>query len=577
MCNSLLPPYLCSMTLLPDWLKNLFAPVELPGVGPSLITIFLVMALGIVIGKIKIGKISLGISGIMFAGILAGHLGYRLDVHVTEFLRDFGLILFVYAVGMQVGPSFFSSFKKDGLRYNALAIATVLGAGLTTILLFQYTGIGMDNLVGLMSGAVTNTPGLGAAKASLKELNENGNHFFNDPANAYAISYPFGVVGLILVIVVSKKVMKIDLNKEIHAFEKKIQEQYPVPHVVKCRITNPGIIGKTIGEFMQMTENKLIVSRIKHSGSTIVSSPHHDTVLNDRDVLMLVGLPEDVEQGVGLAGRISTDKFIETETGTASKVFLVTNKSVVNKTIQQLELEDNVGVQATRVYRAGLEMLAGPSLVLHYGDRIRTVGDEKSLERMANLVGNSAKKLEQPQLLSIFIGVVLGVILGSIPLLLPGLSAPVKLGMAAGPLLVALVISRYGGIRQIHSYLNQSAILFMKEFGICLFFAVVGIHAGESFYETFLKYNGWSWMGYGLCITILPLIFMLIIGRYVMKINFIPLLGMMAGTYTDPAALAFATGHYKTDLPTQSYATVYPLVTIMRILVAQLLVLYFCG
>lgn len=564
------------MTFTPDWIKNLFTPVALPGVAASLITLFTVMALGIVIGKIKIGKISLGISGIMFAGILAGHLGYRLDVHVTEFLRDFGLILFVYAVGMQVGPSFFSSFKKDGLRYNALAVSTVLGAGLTTILLFRYSGIGMDNLVGLMSGAVTNTPGLGAAKASLKELSENGAHFFNDPANAYAISYPFGVVGLILVIVVSKKIMRIDLDEEIIAFEKKIEENYPIPHVVKCRITNPGIIGKTIGDFKQLTDNKVIVSRIKHSGSTIVNSPHHDTILNERDVLMLVGLPDDVEKAVVIAGRISTDQFIETETNTSSKVFLITHKNVVNKTILQLDLKDSVGVQATRVYRAGLEMLASPTLVLHYGDRIKAVGDEKSLERMAKLVGNSAKKLEQPKLLSIFIGVVLGVIVGSIPLLLPGLTAPVKLGMAAGPLLVALVISRYGGINQIHSYLNQSAILFMKEFGICLFFAVVGIHAGESFYETFLKYNGWSWIGYGLFITILPLIIMLIIGRYLMKINFIPLLGMMAGTYTDPAALAFATSHYKTDLPTQSYATVYPVVTIMRILVAQLLVLYFC-
>jgi putative transport protein len=564
------------MAFIPDWLKNLFVLVELPGVASSLITLFMVMALGIIIGKIKIGKISLGISGIMFAGILAGHLGYRLDVHVTEFLRDFGLILFVYAVGMQVGPSFFSSFKKDGLRYNALAVATVLGAGITTILLFRYTGIGMDNLVGLMSGAVTNTPGLGAAKASLKELSENGTHFFNDPANAYAISYPFGVVGLILVILLSKKIMRIDLDKEINAFEKKIAENYPVPHVVKCRITNPGIIGKTIHDFMQMTEDKVIVSRIKHSGSTIVSSPHHDTVLSERDVLMLVGLPDDVEKAVVIAGRISTDQFIETETHTSSRVFLITQKNVVNKTIQQLDLEDSIGVKATRVYRSGLEMLASPTLVLHYGDRIKAVGDENSLERMAKLVGNSAKKLEQPQLLSIFIGVVLGVITGSIPLLLPGLSAPVKLGMAAGPLLVALLISRYGGIHQIHSYLNQSAILFMKEFGICLFFAVVGIHAGESFYVTFVKYNGWIWMGYGLCITIIPLVFMIIIGRYVMKINFIPMLGMMAGTYTDPAALAFATSHYKTDLPTQSYATVYPVVTIMRILVAQLLVLYFC-
>lgn len=564
------------MTFLPDWLKSLFSPVELPGVGSSLITLFLVMSCGILLGKIRIGKVSLGISGIMFAGILAGHLGYRLDVHVTEFLRDFGLILFVYAIGMQVGPSFFSSLKKDGLRYNALAICTVAAGGVVTIMLFKMTGIGMDDMVGLMSGAVTNTPGLGAAKASLQELNGSGKHFFSDPANAYAISYPFGVLGLILVIIVSKKIMRIDLSKEIQAFEKKIAHQYPAPHVVKCRVTNPGIIGKTIGAFMELTDNKVIISRIKHSGSTIVTAPHHDTVLNERDVMMMIGLPEDVEKGVVIAGRTSTDQFIETETHTSSKVFLITQKNVVNKTIQQLDLEDSVGVQATRVYRAGLEMLAAPSLVLHYGDRIKAVGDEKSLERMAKLVGNSAKKLEQPQLLSIFIGVVLGVITGSIPLLLPGLSAPVKLGMAAGPLLVALVISRYGGIRQIHSYLNQSAILFMKEFGICLFFAVVGIHAGDSFYATFLKLNGWTMIGYGLIITVVPLLFMLIIGRYLMKINFVPLLGMMAGTYTDPAALAFATDHYKTDLPTQSYATVYPVVTIMRILVAQLLVLYFC-
>jgi putative transport protein len=565
------------MTFIPQWLQNLFTPVASPGVGASLITLFLVMAIGITIGKIKIGKISLGISGIMFAGILAGHLGYRLDVHVTEFLRDFGLILFVYAVGMQVGPSFFSSFKKDGIRYNALAISTVLGAGITTIILFKVTGYGMDNLVGLMSGAVTNTPGLGAAKATLKEIGEHSSTIFDDPANAYAISYPFGVLGLILVIVISKKIMGINLDQEINNFEIKIHEQYPNPHVVKCRISHPDLIGKTISDFQVLTNNKVIVSRIKHSGSTIVESPHHDMVLSDRDVLMLVGLPDDVNKAVVMAGRISSDKFIETKEGRSSKVFLITKKNVANKTIKQLELEDSIGVQATRVYRAGLEMLAVPSLVLHYGDRIKVVGDEQSLERMTELVGNSAKKLQEPQLLSIFIGVVLGVLLGSIPLLLPGLSAPVKLGMAAGPLLVALLISRYGGIHQIHSYLNQSAILFMKEFGICLFFAVVGIHAGESFYATFVKYNGWIWMGYGLCITIIPLVFMIIIGRYIMKINFIPLLGMMAGTYTDPAALAFATSHYKTDLPTQSYATVYPLVTITRILVAQLLVLYFCS
>lgn len=564
------------MQIIPDWLNNILAPTNTPGTASSLLAIFLVMALGTMIGKIKINNISLGISGVMFAGLFAGHLGYRLDVHVIEFLRDLGLILFVYAIGMQVGPSFFSSFKKDGIRYNLLAVGTVMGGGLMTILLFYTTEIGMDNLVGMMSGAVTNTPGLGAAKAALKEVAAADNaKVFNDPANAYAISYPFGVIGLIMMMVAGKYIFRINLDNEIKSFEEGIRKEHPTPHAVKCRVINPSFFQQTIDAFNRQTENKLIVSRIKHSGSQVVEFPHHDTIIQERDVLMLVGLPADVEKGVALLGRKSTDKFIASDEFTSSKVFIVTNTSAVHKTIEELDLEESIGVHATRVFRAGLEMLATPSLVLHYGDKIKAVGDQKSLDKMAQLVGNSAKHLQEPQLLSIFLGVAMGVVLGAIPILLPGLAAPVKLGMAAGPLLVALVISRYGGIRSVHSYLNQSAILFMKDFGICLFFAVVGIHAGESFYDTFVAYNGWQWVGFGLMITIIPLMLMMIIARYALKINFIPLLGMMAGTYTDPAALAFGTSYYKSDLPTQAYATVYPMVTIMRILVAQLLVLYF--
>jgi putative transport protein len=514
----------------------------------------------------------------MFAGILSGHLGYRLDEHVIEFLRDMGLILFVYAVGMQVGPSFFTSFKKDGLRYNALAIGTVLGGGAMTLLIFNLTNIGMDNLVGMMSGAVTNTPGLGAAKAALGEISGRVPYkIFSDPANAYAITYPFGVLGLIMVMVLSKYLFKININEEVKAFEEGIRRDHPTPRVVKCRITNPSFYNKTINEFNRLIHNKVIVTRIKHSGSLAVESPHQSDFLCERDVLMLVGLPEDVELAVALLGRVSTDKFIESDEHTTSKTFIVTSNKAIHKTIEEMNLEETIGVHATRVYRSGLEMLATPSLILHYGDKIRVVGDEKSLEQMSGLVGNSVKHLQEPQLLSIFLGIVLGVVMGSIPLLLPGLAAPVKLGMAAGPLLVALVISRYGGISNIHSYLNESAILFMKDFGICLFFAVVGIHAGESFYATFISFNGWLWVGYGLTITIVPLLLMVMIGRWGLKINFMPLLGMMAGTYTDPAALAFSASYYKSDLPTQAYATVYPLVTIMRILVAQLLVLYFAG
>jgi putative transport protein len=404
---------------------------------------------------------------------------------------------------------------------------------------------------------------------------QKGHVLFNNPANAYAISYPFGVLGLILMMVVSKYIFKINIEEEIKSFEAGVRLHHPTPYMVKCRVTNPFFFGKPIDDLLKMTHQKVIVSRLKHSGSSIIESPHFHTILKERDVLMLVGLPEDVELATKLVGRISSDKLIESELHTSSKIFIVTRNHAIHKTIEELDLEDSVGVHATRVYRSGLEMLASPSLVLHYGDQIKVVGDEESLKKMSVLVGNSSKHILEPQLLSIFLGIVLGIVVGSIPVFLPGLASPVKLGMAAGPLLVALVISRYGGIHTIHSYLNQSAILFMKDLGICLFFAVVGIHAGETFYETFITYNGWTWVAYGLTITMIPLMIMLLLARLVFKMNFIPLLGLMAGTYTDPAALAFSTTYYKTDLPTQAYATVYPMVTILRILVAQLLVLYF--
>jgi putative transport protein len=564
--------------MLPDWLQKLLLPSEDPGIAASLVLVFFVMAMGILLGKLRIGKISLGIAGVLFAGILIGHLGYRLDEHIMDFIRDVGLILFVYAVGMQVGPSFFSSFKKDGLLYNGLAAGTVLLGGLVTILLWKFTGNGMDNLVGIMSGAVTNTPGLGAAKAALKDIAiKNPGQVFTDPANAYAITYPFGVLGLIALMVVGRVFFRVNLKKEMASFEEGLRSQYPNPVSVKCRVTKPDYVGKTIDEFLEDTGETVVVSRLKHSGSTIVESPVGSTVLKERDVLMLVGLPEDLQKAVEMIGHVSTDRFIESDALTKARTLLVTKSGAAHKSIAQLDLDDQYGVQITRVYRAGLELLARPSLVLHYGDRIRVVGTEQCLDRVTKLVGNSEKKLQEPQLLSIFIGIVLGVLLGSVPIVLPGLSAPVKLGMAAGPLLVALLVSRYGGISTIHSFLNQSAILFMKDFGICLFFAAVGIHAGESFYDTFVKYNGWTWIGYGVLITTVPLMLMLAVARWIFRINYMPLLGLMSGTYTDPAALAFSTSYFKTDLATQAYATVYPLVTILRILVAQLLVLYFTG
>lgn len=562
--------------LLPHWIKSIILPQDHPSVAASIILLFSAMFLGILVGKVKIKKVSLGISGIVFIGILLGHMGYKIQAETYEFMRDFGLILFVYAIGMQVGPSFFNHLKNDGILYNSLATITVTMAGVCSLGIFSLTGVPMDIMVGIMSGAVTNTPGLGAAKAAIHDLQINvPNHIFNDPTNAYAIAYPFGIFGIILLMILGKYLFKINPQKEADLFSESIRLKHPAPESGKCRVTNSQYFGKTIQEFLSNNNLKVIITRIKNTGSTLVESPNKLYVLRERDVLMMVGLPQDIEQAIAILGYRSKDTFIESDVDTQSKTFLITRESAIQKSIAQLNLEGQYHVKTTRVYRTGLEMLAHPELVLHYGDRLRVVGHANDLDVVGKFLGNSEKKLQEPQLLSIFIGVVLGVILGSAPLLLPGLSVPVKLGMAAGPLLVSILISRFGGIKSFHSYLQQSALLLMKEIGICIFFAAIGLHAGETFYESFILNNGWIWVLYGLIITLTPILFLMIMARYVFKLNYMPLLGLIAGSYTDPAALDFCTHYFKSELPVQAYATVYPLVTILRIILAQVLILYF--
>jgi putative transport protein len=457
---------------MPQWVEQIFLPQEHPGIAASMVLIFMVLFLGILMGKLKIMKVSLGISGIVFVGILSGHLGYRVHAETQEFLRDFGLILFVYAIGMQVGPSFFSRLKQDGLLYNSLAIGTVLLGALVTYLLFVFTGSGMDNMIGMMAGAVTNTPSLGAAKAALKDIAiQAPDKIWNDPTNAYAITYPFGIIGIILVMIFAKHLFKIDVKNEITLFNEQIKKKHPAPEVKKCRLTNSAYFGKTLKD--AIGDNKVIVSRIKHSGSTVVQSPNSEYILKERDVLMLVGLPKDLDEMINLLGYQSSDNFIESQDFTLTKSFIVTRSEVINQTIGQLNFLGVFNSKVTRVYRTGLELLANDELVLHYGDKLRVVGAETDLVQIEKLVGNSERRLQEPQLLSIFLGIILGVFVGSIPFFLPGLSVPVKLGMAAGPLLVAILISRFGGISSLHSYLQQSALLFMKDFGISLFFASI--------------------------------------------------------------------------------------------------------
>ena len=559
-----------------DWLKTLLLPAENPTVTQSIVVMMLAVGSGIFFGRLKIGKITFGVSAVMFTGLLLGHFGYRIDDEILNFIRDFGLILFVYGIGLQVGPSFFSSFRNEGLKFNILAVSTVIFGGLITVILFKTTGLKMEDLVGIMSGSVTNTPGLGAAKNTIEEIkNSYPDRVFNDPAIGYAITYPLGVFGIIGTIIVSKFLLKIDPDAEMRKFRmSKINSELPLIHK-KMRVTNPQFIEKTLHDAIKEFGRNIVISRLKHSGSEVVKSPTLDMHLKERDVLMVVGLENDVDDFIAMLGRPSSDLFIESDSDIHNKNIFVTKPSVIHKKLSELDLYNTYDLKVTRVFRAGREILPRPSLELFYGDKLRVIGSKEAIEEVEKIIGNSEKKLLEPDFLSLFGGLLLGVILGSIPIAIPSLPVPIKLGFAAGPLIVALLISRYGGISFIHSYINNGAIYFMKDLGICLFFAAVGIHAGDGFYDNFVKYNGWNWLLFGSAITFIPLIAMVLVGRFFMKINFLQLAGIMSGSYTDPAALSFSTNYLDSDVPIQSYAQVYPLVTIFRIFVASLLILIF--
>ncbi|MGL2986002.1 putative transporter [Flavobacterium sp. RSSA_27] len=564
-----------------EWFGILFSPTEEPEMTQSLIVLFLTISIGFFAGKLKIGKISLGVSAVMFVGLYLGHLGYRMQTDLIQFVREFGLILFVYGIGIQVGPTFFSSFKKEGLVFNALGVGTVFLGGIITYLIYIMANLKIENAVGLMSGSVTNTPGLGAAKSTLIEIQNQLNlsaDYFADPTIAYAITYPIGVFGIILLIIIAKNVLKIDPEKEVLLFKKKNKEHENAIVRQKCRVTKTEVIGKTFKQvFKEFHINNVIISRQKQSGSKVVYAPSLDSVINAKDVLMVVAKQKDINHFIEIVGKISTDLFIESEEDVTTKILSVTHKTAVHKTLAELDLYNQFDVKVTRVIRSGLEILAQPSLELFYGDTLMVVGNKEAIQEAEKIIGNSKKILLEPDFLSLFGGLIFGLIIGSIPIMIPSLPVPLKLGLAAGPLLAALFISRYGGVGVIHSYINNGAIHFMKDLGICMFFAAVGIKAGHGFYENFVANNGWMWIYYGCFITFIPLTILVLVSRFVFKLNFYQMVGIMSGSYTDPAALTFSNKYLDSDIPNQSYATVYPLVTISRILVAQLLILLFAS
>ena len=557
-----------------DWIQDLLWGQN---VGHSILLLSIVIALGIQLGKVKIFGISLGITLVLFVGIFLGHFGFRIHLEVLHFFQEFGLVLFVYAVGMQVGPGFFSSFKKGGMRLNLLACGIVGLGALTALVIHYITGVPIPTMVGILSGAVTNTPGLGAAQQAYFDM-----HGVADESIAlgYAVAYPLGVVGIILSTLLIKWIFGISLEKEEKQLEAEVDEHFAGAVPVSLVVQNPAIFGKTVYRIAVLLEHRdFVVSRISKAHTSKIEIASGETVLNEGDKIFVVTTEQDVEvikTFIGSEIQMDRKQWIPAESKFVSRRILVTKPDMNGKRLGELQLRRLYGINVTRVNRAGVELVGKSELVLQIGDRITVVGSELAVDKVASLMGNSLKRLNEPNLITIFVGIALGVLLGSIPLTFPGIPQPVKLGLAGGPLVVSLLISRFGYRYKLITYTTQSANFMLREVGITIFLACVGLNAGTGFVDTIVNRGGVAWIGYGFIITMLPLLIVGCIGRYIYKLNYFTLMGLLAGSTTDPPALAYANTTAGNDVPAVGYATVYPLTMFLRVLTAQLIILFFC-
>lgn len=544
------------------------------GIAHAIFVFAVVISIGILLGKIKIFGISLGITWILFVGIFFGHLGLNIDEHILHFVKEFGLILFIYSIGMQVGPSFFSSFKQGGITLNLLAAAVVFLGVITTYVIHVVTGLPISTMVGILSGAVTNTPGLGAAQQTYFEVSRT-----NDPSIAmgYAVAYPLGVVGIILSLILFKSIFRINFNKELESLDRVNASKMTEAHMFSLQVQNPAIFGKTIHDVKHLIDKKFVVSRVLHLNTGKLVVPQTDTVLEENDKILVVSNLQNIETIIALIGKkieMERSEWDKLDSLLISRRINVTKSEINGKSIGQLKLRNLFGVNITRVNRAGVDLIAEQRLQLQLGDRVTVVGSEESIANVEKFLGNSLKRLREPNLISIFIGIALGVLLGSIPFLFPGIPQPVKLGLAGGPLIVAILISKFGPKYGLVTYTTMSANLMLREIGIALFLACVGLGAGAGFVETVVN-GGYKWIGYGAMITVIPLLIIGIVGRKFYKINYFTLMGLISGSMTDPPALSFANATAGNDIPAVSYATVYPLTMFLRVITAQLMILLF--
>ncbi len=560
-----------------EWLINLLSPGNDSLASAVMLYSFIIFA-GIYLGKIKVLGVSLGVTLVLFVGIFLGHFGYTVHHDILHFLRDFGLILFIFSIGMQVGPGFFSSFKEGGVRMNMLAVTGVLLNALIAVSIYYIQGgasgdTTLPEMVGIMSGAVTNTPGLGAAQQTVLQLNENASTISQDMSMGYAAAYPLGVVGIIFSLILIKIFFKIDIKKEIEEVENDTKDSQLAPHVVTYKVTNELMAGLDIRKIHTIINANFVISRIEKPDGT-VQIPTSDDTLELGDLVLIVCSIQDEETFNRFIGPKIEKKWEMVQGPVVSRKILVTKTEYNGVKLGSLRLRMGYKLNVTRVTRAGVDLLATANLRLQIGDRLTVVGKPEDIERLGDRLGNSMKRLNEPNLFTMFVGIFLGIIVGSIPFYLPGMSVPMKLGLAGGPLVVAILISAYGTKFHLVTYTNSSANMLLREIGICLFLASVGIAAGKDFAATVFNVRGAMWVFYGLIITLIPLLVVGIIARGKYKMNYLSIIGMLSGNYTDPPALAYANKVANNDAPAVAYSTVYPLTMFMRVIVAQLLILF---
>jgi len=554
-----------------DWIRELLWGES---AAATILIYSIIISLGVFLGKVRISGVSLGITFVLFAGILAGHIGFRANHLVVEFIKDFGLILFVFAIGLQVGPGFFASFRKGGLTLNMLAILVVLSGVLLTVLIHFLSGTPMPVMVGIMSGAVTNTPGLGSAQQALSQIFGSSNPDLSSaPGLGYAVAYPFGVLGIILTMILLRRSLKVDLKSELSRYNSQHHPADKLPERVSIQVTSKKVCGRRIRDIMPEINHRFVISRILHNGD--LQTAGSDTVLHENDIILVVAPAGTIPSLIAQIGIRSTMDLAESTGTLVSRRILVTRSDVFGKKLGSLKLRSRYNINITRVNRSGIELVASPDLMLQMGDKLTVVGDEGSLEKVTSKLGNSVKRLNEPNIIPIFFGILAGVIIGSIPVKLPGVINPIKLGLAGGPLIVAILMSKYGHRFQLVSYTTPSANLMLRELGIVLFLASVGLTAGQKFVPTLLSGDGFIWMGYGAVITLLPILITGLIAGFAMKRNYLEICGLLAGSMTDPPALAYANGIADSEAPAIAYATVYPLVMFLRIFAAQILILLF--